>query len=54
MVPLRLLKKGDAKVRVASGKTYDFEFQPDAAEEVPVEVQSSITGATVTETLVVQ
>jgi FtsP/CotA-like multicopper oxidase with cupredoxin domain len=53
-LPPRLQKKGDALLHIASGETYDFEFQPDATGEIPVEVENIFGHAKVVETLVVR
>ena len=37
-VPSRLTKPGDAVLHIASGETYDFEFQPDAPGEIPLQI----------------
>ena len=39
-VPSRLAKPGDAVLHIASGETYDFEFQPDAPGEIPFQVEN--------------
>lgn len=54
ILPTRLQKKGDARLHIASGETYDFEFQPDATGEVPVEIENAFGHAKVVETLVVR
>lgn len=53
-LPSRLTKKEDARLHIASGETYDFEFQPDAAGEIPVNVKNGFGSGKVTETFVVQ
>jgi hypothetical protein len=37
-VPARLAKPGDAVLHIASGEVYDFEFQPDAMGEIPLQI----------------
>jgi FtsP/CotA-like multicopper oxidase with cupredoxin domain len=39
-VPSRLAKPGDAVLHIASGEAYDFEFQPDAPGEIPLQVEN--------------
>ncbi len=39
-VPSRLAKPENAALEIASGETYDFEFQPDTAGEIPFEVEN--------------
>jgi FtsP/CotA-like multicopper oxidase with cupredoxin domain len=41
-VPSRLAMPGDAVLHIASGETYDFEFQPVAPGEFPLQVVNSI------------
>ena len=45
-VPARLAKSGDAFLHIASGETYDFEFQPDTPGEIPLQVKNLVGGAT--------
>jgi len=44
-LPSRLVKPADAVLHILSGETYDFEFQPDAAGEVPLQVENNINKA---------
>ncbi len=37
-VPSRLAKPEDAVLHIASGETYDFEFQPDTPGEIPLQI----------------
>ncbi len=41
-VPSRLAKPGDAVLHIASGETYDFEFQPDAPGEIPWQIENNV------------
>jgi len=44
-VPSRLTKPTDAVLHIASGETYDFEFQPDAPGEIPLQIANSFNGS---------
>ncbi len=43
-LPSRLLKPGDAVLHIASGEAYDFEFQPDAPGEIPLQIENYFNG----------
>lgn len=53
-LPARLAKSSDATVRMDSGEVYDFEFQPETAGEIPVEVSNVFGDAKLTDKIVVQ
>jgi FtsP/CotA-like multicopper oxidase with cupredoxin domain len=42
-VPQRLSKPQDALLHIVSGEAYDFEFQPDAAGEIPLQIENNLT-----------
>lgn len=44
-LPPRLATTSDAALRIASGETYDFEFQPDTSGEIPLEVENLVNKA---------
>jgi manganese oxidase len=39
-LPPRLAKPGDAVLHFASGEVYDFEFQPEAPGEIPLQIEN--------------
>jgi manganese oxidase len=53
-VPSRLAKAGDAVLHIASGETYDFEFQPDALGEIPWQIENIVNGSKLVGKIVVQ
>ncbi|WP_148210155.1 multicopper oxidase domain-containing protein [Candidatus Korobacter versatilis] len=53
-LPARLVKSGDAKLHIASGETYDFEFQPQTKGDVPIEVKNTLNDAKTLSRFVVQ
>lgn len=53
-VPSRLGKPEDAVLHIASGETYDFEFQPDAPGEIPLQVENSFSKSKLVGKIVVQ
>ncbi|MGO9404787.1 MAG: multicopper oxidase domain-containing protein [Terriglobales bacterium] len=53
-VPLRLAKSGDALLHIASGETYDFEFQPDTPGEMPLQIENDDTKSKLVAKVVVQ
>jgi manganese oxidase len=53
-LPPRLAKSSDATVRMDSGEVYDFEFQPETASEIPVEVSNIFGDAKLNGKIVVQ
>ena len=54
MVPSRLAKTGDAMLHIASGETYDFEFQPEKAGEIPLQIENSLNQAKLVGKIIVQ
>lgn len=42
-VPQRLSKPQDATLHIVSGEAYDFEFQPDAPGEIPLQIENNLT-----------
>jgi FtsP/CotA-like multicopper oxidase with cupredoxin domain len=53
-LPPRLAKSGEASLRIDSGEVYDFEFQPESAGEIPVEVSNVFGDAKLNAKMVVQ
>jgi len=54
-LPPSLAKAGDATLHIDSGEVYDFEFQPETAGDVPIEVSNFFGGdAKLTAMIVVQ
>jgi len=53
-VPPRLATTGDATLRIDSGEVYDFEFQPDTAGEIPLQVENAVNKATLLGKIVVR
>ncbi len=53
-VPSRLAKPGDALLHIASGETYDFEFQPDTPGELPLQVENNLNKSKLVGNIVVQ
>jgi len=53
-VPPRLAKTSDAILHIASGETYDFEFQSDVPGEIPLQVENSINKAKLLGKIIVQ
>ena len=53
-LPSRLAKPGDAVLHITSGETYDFEFQPDALGEIPLQVENDLNQAKLVGKIVVQ
>lgn len=53
-VPPRLATTSDASLHIASGETYDFQFQPERAGEIPLQVKNLVGGATLKTKMVVQ
>ena len=53
-VPSRLAQPGDAVLHIASGETYDFEFQPDAPGEIPLQVENNFNKSKLVGNIVVQ
>ena len=54
ILPARLAKTSDATLHIASGETYDFEFQPNTAGEIPLKVENIVNEAKVETKIVVQ
>jgi FtsP/CotA-like multicopper oxidase with cupredoxin domain len=53
-VPSRLAKSGDAVLHIASGETYDFEFQPAAPGEFPLQIENGVNQSKLIGKIVVQ
>lgn len=53
-VPARLAKPGDAVLNIASGETYDFEFQPDKPGEIPLQIENIVNLSKLVGKIVVQ
>ena len=53
-LPARMVKTADASLHIVSGETYDFEFQSDAAGEIPLEVMNVVSEAKLMSKIVVQ
>lgn len=53
-IPSRLAKPGDALLHIASGETYDFEFQPDAPGEIPLQIENSVNQSKLVGKIVVE
>ena len=53
-LPQSLAKSGDATLHIDSGEVYDFEFQPETAGDVAIEVSNLFGDAKLTGTIVVQ
>lgn len=53
-LPARLNTTSDAVLHIVSGETYDFEFQPDVAGEIPLRVKNSVNDATLLSKVIVQ
>jgi hypothetical protein len=49
-----LAKSADAVLHIASGEAYDFEFQPDAPGEIPLQIKNSFTESKLVGKIVVQ
>jgi FtsP/CotA-like multicopper oxidase with cupredoxin domain len=53
-LPSRLVKVEDAVLHIISGETYDFEFHPDAAGEIPLQVENNLNKAKLVGKIIVQ
>ena len=53
-LPPRLAKSQDAILHIVSGEAYDFEFQPDAPGEIPLQVQNNLNKAKLVGKIVVR
>ena len=53
-LPARLAIVGDAALHISSGETYDFEFQPDAVGEIPIEIENAVNKAKMIAKVVVE
>lgn len=53
-VPPRLAKSSDAVLHIASGETYDFEFQSNAPGEIPLQIENPLTETKLVGKIVVQ
>lgn len=54
LVPSRLAKPCPATLHIASGETYDFEFQPDRPGEIPLQIENPLNEAKLVEKIIVQ
>ena len=53
-LPARLAKTQDATLHIVSGEAYDFEFQPEVAGEIPLQIENNLNGAKVMGKIVVE
>jgi len=53
-LPPRLIRTTEASLHIASGEAYDFEFQPDVAGEIPLQVENTVGHAKIVGRIVVQ
>ena len=53
-LPARLAKTSDATLQIDSGEAYDFEFEPDAPGEIPLQVENRVNKAKRLDKFVVQ
>ena len=53
-LPQRLAKMTDASMHLASGETYDFEFEASSAGEIPLQVTNDYSPAKLIEKIIVQ
>ena len=53
-LPPRLAKSGEASLHIVSGETYDFNFQPQTAGEIPLEIRNGLADSKVATTVVVK
>ena len=53
-VPARLAVPSDARLHIASGETYDFEFRSAVSGEIPLRFENMLNGANVASKIVVQ
>jgi manganese oxidase len=53
-LPARLAKSSNATLRFDSGEVYDFEFQPESAGEIPIQVSNVFGDAKLNGKIVVQ
>lgn len=53
-LPPRLVTTSEASLKIASGETYDFEFQPEAPGEIPLQVENLVSKAKLSGKIVVQ
>ena len=53
-LPARLVETSEANLIIASGEVYDFEFQPETAGEIPVEIENLVSKAKLAGKMVVQ
>ena len=54
VVPSRLAKPCDAALHIASGETYDFEFQPSKPGEIPLQIKNPLVEEKLVGKIVVQ
>jgi hypothetical protein len=53
-LPSQAVKMANATLHIASGETYDFEFQPQIVGEIPLQVKNVVNSATLAAKIVVQ
>lgn len=53
-LPARLATAGDAALHIDSGEVYDFEFQPDAPGEIPLQLENLVNKEKLLSRIVVQ
>jgi FtsP/CotA-like multicopper oxidase with cupredoxin domain len=53
-LPSQAVKMANAKLHIASGETYDLEFQPQIAGEIPLQVKNIVNSATLAGKIVVK
>ena len=53
-LPARLAKTQDASLHIASGEAYDFEYQPQVAGEIPLQIENSLNKMKVMGKIVVE
>jgi hypothetical protein len=53
-LPSQTAKMANASLHIASGETYDFEFQPQIVGEIPLPVKNIVNGATLAGKMVVE
>ena len=54
VLPALLAQTKAATLHIASGETYDFEFRPDKAVEIPLQFENPFNNSKVTSKFVVQ
>jgi hypothetical protein len=53
-LPSQAAKMANATLHMASGETYDFEFQPQVVGEIPLQVKNIVNSATLVGKIVVE